>query len=53
MTRNYMPLTVPGTARTRAVRAVLNNTYGQAPSIHWIEEDQVIMADGTYKYVSK
>ena len=53
MTRNYMPLTVPGTARTRAVRAVLNNTYGQAPSIHWVEEDQVLMADGTYKYVPK
>ena len=53
MSRNYMPLTVPGTARTRAVRAVLNNTYGEYPSIHWVEEDQVLMADGTYKYEAK
>lgn len=51
MTKNYLPITEAGTARTRAVRVSLSNTYGDLPAVHWFEEDQVLMADGSYKYV--
>ncbi|MBB6578949.1 hypothetical protein HNP33_003054 [Comamonas odontotermitis] len=49
---NYLPITEPGTVRKRANRVEMNNQYGGSPSIVWIEEDQILLADGTYKYAN-
>ena len=49
---NYLPLTIPGTKRRRAKFAELHNTYGTNPKLRWLEEDQILMADGTYAYVN-
>ena len=48
---NYLPAIAPGTSRVRAVSASLQNTYGFDPSIVWMQEEQILMADGSFKYV--
>ena len=51
MTHNYLPVTQPGTARTRVKVAELTNYFGMSPSIRWDEERQILMDDGTFVYV--
>ena len=51
MTKNFSPVTEPGTARTRAVGVSLQNTYGYPPAITWMQEEQILMQDGSFKYV--
>ena len=48
---NYLPTTNPGTTRRRAKFVELINQAGGEPYIRWHEEDQIHMADGTYRFV--
>lgn len=50
MPRNYAPITAPGTSRIRAKEIAMSNRYGQMPSITWVEEEQILMDDGSYRY---
>jgi len=51
--KNYLPLTEPGTSRMRVNRAQLQNQYGSSPAVLWYEEEQILMADGSFKYMPR
>lgn len=50
MTKNYLPITEPGTVRQRVMRVEMNNKFDSVPYIVWLEEEQILLADGSYKY---
>lgn len=37
----------------RAANAQLQNRYGLPPAVLWQEEEQILMADGTFKYMPR
>lgn len=47
----YMPAIAPGETRIRVARASLENPYGREPAIVWHREEQILGADGNYRYV--
>ncbi|MDZ5288560.1 hypothetical protein A9308_00540 [Moraxella atlantae] len=49
---NYLYTNDPGTARRRAKTIVINNPSSGTPSIEFVMEDRIIMADGSEQFIN-